>query len=108
MPSNESNKEEGWLKVERENTNFPVKWIWEDNPELIGKLVDKSLGVKGKYNFYIFELDGGEQVSVLGTKVLDQYLKDVNIGTIFKINYLGDMELSNGNTMKDFEVHRRE
>jgi hypothetical protein len=98
--------EEGWLKVERE-TKFPDKWIWEENKELVGKLTDKSLAVKGRFNFYTFELEDKREVSVLGTKILDDFLQDMTIGTMVKIVYLGEIELKNGNTMKDFEVFKK-
>ena len=60
---------------------------------LEGLLVGKRIGVgKDNLNFYTIEQKGGKKVSVLGRKLLDDFLGGMPIGTEIRIKYLGLQE----------------
>lgn len=60
---------------------------------LEGLLVNKRIGVGAdNLNFYIIEQKGDKKVSVLGRKLLDDFLKEMPLGTEVRIEYLGLQE----------------
>ncbi len=100
----------GWELVSDNNTE-----MW--NPEepgselsLSGKLVNirTEVGVN-KSMIYEFENEKGEKKSVWGSTVLDGKMKEVELGTLCKIEFLGRKpnKSGSGKPYKNWEVYTK-
>ena len=103
-----------WTKVEPETEKEQTPaWKPEKEGDTIeGVLMEKKTGVgQHKSNLYTFFLDGDDvadtEVVVWGGAVLDSRLKNVEIETKVKIEYLGEKEGKNGK-YKDYDVFTEE
>jgi hypothetical protein len=88
-------------------------WNWEEQPELEGELVqtnERSKQDGTSYMAYVIERDGehedSNQVTILGSKILDARLKKCELGTRVKITYLGKETSAAGYEYRNFRVDK--
>ena len=88
-------------------------WNWEEQPELEGELVQINERQKQdgtSYMAYVIEREGehedGNQVTILGSKILDARLKKCEPGTRVKITYLGKEMSAAGFEYRNFRVDK--
>src|SRR3990167_10500700 len=97
-----------WVKVGGNGNNEEIVDNWD--PELQGELVGKYLGKKeniGRNNstVYQFEQEDGKKIGVWGSAVIDNRMKEVQIGDMVKMVYLGKVNNpKSGRTFKNFDV----
>lgn len=96
-----------WKKIERQQQSD--MWDWEkDGSELEGELIEVQDGV-GPNNSVIYRMKAidGAEISFWGNTVLDNRLKDMEVGTKIKIEYLGiATSPKTGRKYKDFSVYQ--
>ena len=106
---NEQNREQ-WEEVQPDSD----LWNWDQQPELEGILVFREEGIpktdKPPYMAYTIERDGehedGNQVTILGSKILDARLKKCELGTRVKITFLGKELSAAGFEYRNFRVDK--
>lgn len=82
-----ANDWKGWNKVEATSTEMHD---WAKEPTLRGALVEKREHVGANdSNIYVFEKEDHEQVSFWGNTLLDARLRNLEVGTVVGIEYLG-------------------
>ena len=83
--------------------------FWDENPTVEGALVD-MVGVPKhdgtEYWKYKIRQDNGEEVEFLGGKILDNRLRNCNVGTRIKITSLGWKTGASGFDYRDFRVDK--
>ena len=101
------NNNDDWVEV----GNTPPTVDWDKEAEFVGSFVEKREGVgKNNSNAYIFERqDGGEQVTVWGSAILDDRLTSLQAGQLTKINYLGFVKSkdASGRSYKNYTVLKK-
>ncbi len=88
-----SDEDKKWTDFS-DDEQYPA-WNKEDKvgEVLEGILASKRLGVgTDNLNFYTIEEMGGEKVSILGRKIVNDFLGSMPVGTEIKIEYLGKKE----------------
>ena len=96
-----------WKELTQQTGDFPKMWNWEDDGEKVeGELVKVEPNVgKNESNVYTIKLEGGEEVGIWGTAVLDSRLADIEVGTKIQIIYKGKKKNpETGRTFKDFSI----
>lgn len=81
-------------------------WDFEKEPELIGTYISRKANV-GRHNSMLYKIKktDGTIIAVWGSTVLDGRLEDIEIGSMIKIMFLGDMASpSGGADYHNFEV----
>lgn len=93
-----------WKKIEQNQT--PI-WDFEENPLLEGALVDVKTEVgPNKSKLYVVKLlSNSENVSVWGSKVIDDRLATIEIGDFVKIEYTGKKKSKNGAMYKNYDIY---
>jgi hypothetical protein len=84
----------------------PQMWKPEnDGDEIVGTLIRIEEGV-GKYESkaYHIETEGEKQLSIFGSKVLDDKMSYVTVGDKIKIVYKGEVK-GKESTYKNYEVY---
>jgi hypothetical protein len=96
------------IKPEGETSNFDPKWDYQKQKILIGVLTEVKKDV-GKHHstVYTIEQQDNGKVTVWGSTVLDDRIKDIVIGEEIKIEYLGDKPTDKGNPYHDFTVFKK-
>lgn len=74
---------------------------WEETPQVIGALI--AIESDGDKNNYVIETRPSNMVTVYGTTVLCRKMKQVKIGQVVRITYLGEKKGQQYN-YKDFKV----
>jgi len=90
-----------WKEVEQSET-----YDFEQGP-LVGAFtgVETNVG-PNESNLYSFELEDGRNVSVWGSTVLDSRMSKIQVGSVVKIEFLGEKENPKTNrTYKEFKVY---
>lgn len=98
------NNEQGWEKVEMNPT-----WDYENQPEFVGTYIASQSDVGPNHsNMYDFSTPEGN-VGVWGNTILDNRLKNCNVGDEVKIVYLGKEESkkTKGRSYHNFDVFTR-
>ena len=94
--------EEEWTKIESD------VWNPEEGNEISGVYLGIQLEVGvNKSNLYKIELEEGKQLSVWGSKILDDAMLSVKVGQQVKIKFKGKVKPEKGNEYKDYEVFTR-
>lgn len=96
-----------WKELQSQQQDFPKMWNWDEDGEKVeGELVrvDEKVG-KNESNVYTIRIEGGEEIGIWGTTVLDSRLKDLELGTKVQIIYKGKRKNpESGRTFKDFSI----
>ena len=83
--------------------------FWDENPTVEGELID-MVGVPKhdgtEYWKYKVRQDNGEEVEFLGGKIIDNRLRNCNVGTRVKITSLGWKTDASGFDYRDFSVEK--
>jgi len=89
------------------NGDFPPMHNFEENPELVGELLEikENQGPKKNSKVYSLQKEDGEIVQFWGSKMIDDNLFLEDCGTKIKIEFLGKVRLKNGNNMNQFNVY---
>ena len=65
-------------------------WNVDEEREIIGKLINKKSEV-GRYKSWVYELETETGIkNIWGCTVLDKIFKDIPIGKMVKVEYLGE------------------
>lgn len=97
-----------WKKVEMGNV-----WNYKEEgkgAELIGLFTGKEEHIgENDSNVYSFEVEGGENITIWGTTLLDMRFKNLKVGEEVKVVYLGaePSPKRKGKTYHNFEVWHR-
>ena len=62
----------------------------------------------GRYKVQQDEDDGGEILTFMGSVKIDDLMGLVEVGAYFRINYVGTVKTSGGQTMNDYELEVEE
>ena len=96
-----------WKELSSQSKDFPKMHDWETDGEKVeGELVKIDTGVgKNESNVYTIKAEGGEEVGIWGTAVLDSRLNELELGTKVQIIYKGKRKNpETGRTFRDFSV----
>lgn len=92
-------------EVGGQNVEADETWSAKDaGDNITGRYVAKKENVgENNSNIYVLETENGN-VGVWGSTVLDTKFRDIAIGKVVAIQYLGEIVGKTGRTYKDFKV----
>lgn len=99
-----------WKTVEREPMEDDGIEMWK--PELVGdfrkgEYIDREddVGLKNDSTIYQFhDKDTGRDWKTWGSAMIDSLMKDIQIGTIIRLEYMGKKQSAKGNMYKVFQL----
>lgn len=100
-----TDNDQGWVQVETSPT-----WDYESQAEFVGTYIasDSNVGPNNS-NLYTFKIADGSNMAVWGNAILDNRLKNCEVGEEVKIVYLGKVESNKvkGRMYHNFDVFKR-
>lgn len=94
----------GWTEVKQEDSS--IHKFEEKGDILIGELIETEKDVgENKSKLYTLQYENGDIVKFWGSKILDDRLIAVKLGTTIKVEYLGWVKPDKGREYKDFKVY---
>ena len=99
-----------WKTVEREPMEDDGIEMWK--PELVGdfrkgEYIDREddVGLKNDSTIYQFrDHDKGKDWKTWGSAMIDSLMKDIKLGTIVRLEYMGKKQSAKGNMYKVFQL----
>ncbi len=94
-----------WISGTGNSLEKLPQWDYKVDPKIEGVITAKRLDVTPKkLCFYDIETDKGEKKSILGSVVINKVLRNLPVGSLVRITYLGDAKNGSGTTFHNFEV----
>ena len=99
-----------WKTVEREPMEDDGIEMWK--PELVGdfrkgEYIDREddVGLKNDSTIYQFkDQDTGKEWKTWGSAMIDSLMKDIKLGTVIRLEYMGKKQSAKGNMYKVFQL----